>query len=232
MRWTAVSIIGLVAGQFEEASLLQTSSRDRALASRAHNSAKVEEEDELDDALGGKSCTTWLADEAVANAHDEIEVFRTQMAAHGYQRAVKKSVKIGAYCPAIIADTTLTFLDTPCEDRNQVLQECTKGLKETCKFSKEAMKKMMNFIKQEFHKAINALPLPGAQKNLVRSNWHKANDHLLADAINFVDCNKYNIDTNDLTADSFEELQTEFEDGLKALEVAQASQMSLIQQHQ
>lgn len=120
MRWTAVSIIGLVAGQFEEASLLQTSSRDRALASRAHNSAKVEEEDELDDALGGKSCTTWLADEAVANAHDEIEVFRTQMAAHGYQRAVKKSVKIGAYCPAIIADTTLTFLDSPCEDRNQV----------------------------------------------------------------------------------------------------------------
>lgn len=55
----------------------------------------------------------------------------------------------------------------------------------------------------------------------------------MEDAINFVDCNKYNnMDTNDLTADSFEELQTEFEDGLKALEVAQASQMSLIQQHQ
>jgi len=151
-RVTLLSTLGLVACQDEQSSLLQTASRDNALAKRAQNVVYAEDEDALDDAMEGKKCTAWLADEAVAKAHDELETFRTEMKELGYEQRVKDHVKIGAYCPAMLVDTALTFLGTPCEDREHALAECTKGLTETCKYEKKAIEKMIEMVKKTIKK--------------------------------------------------------------------------------
>lgn len=212
--------------------MLQTASRDHALTKRAHNFVDVEDNDReiLEDTVEGKKCTTWLADQAVEHANGELEQFRREMQELGYEDRINNHVKIGAYCPAMIADSALLFLDTPCEDRDHALTECLKGLSETCKYEKKAIKKMMEnvkkLIKREFDAAkniINQFPR-GMRPEIPNINW----DDLfrpVKDALDAMKCDDYKkLEVADLTSQIFADMKQKFKDGLSMLTTLQASQ--------
>jgi len=180
------------------------------------------------------------ADEATAQAHTQLEAFRVEMKELGYEQRIKDHVKIGAYCPAMIADSALTFLGTPCEDRDHALEECIKGLSETCKFEKKAMEKMMETVKKSIKKAyedakkeINNFPA------FLRPELPRLNiDALLKpikDIVKQIDCNKNSkLQVPELTVDLFTNMKSEFQGGLamlKSLRTDQASQFETIVQN-